>query len=324
MNISSKINCDRCDVSPILPPGGGALPASPPPSKVSLAERPPLLRVGSPLGFDLGPLSARPVRRRLARDPSSEMLSEAALGVFRRALSDPCIPFSTDRNTTLAVRLSPLDFCAPPLDALRGLTVGPPAALSGLDSLTYSPERGVSVPTTSAFFESFVLSVMRCLPHSPFGASFKEHPPLPLHNATPSIPTRFYALVVPADRVRNATSSLVEFFCLLCTVFFAACTVCSAATVFSLLRRRPSATTSGRPEQRPQPALLVALAPGDVADSSNAARYRYDRSFSTPLPCPARFTRSGCRPLRWTTLSLGNGDVFPFHGSRRRWRLYLR
>ena len=75
--------------------------------------------------------------------------------------------------------------------------------------------------------------------------------------------------MVPADRVRNATSSLVEFFCLLCTVFVAACTVCSAATVFSLLRRRSAAPPSDRPEQLPQPPLCIALAAGDVVVALN-------------------------------------------------------
>ena len=127
----------------------------------------------------------------------------------------------------------------------------------------------MSDPTTSASFESFVLSVLRCLPHAPFGASLEEHPLLPLHDATPSTPTRSHALVVPADRVRNATSSLVEFFCLLCTVFVAACTVCSAATVFSLLRRRSAAQPSDLPEQPPQPPLCIAVAAGDVVVALN-------------------------------------------------------
>ena len=135
------------------------------------------------------------------------------------------ISFSTGRNTTLAVRLPPLDFRAPPPDALLGLTVGPFAALSGLTSLITSTELVFSGPTTSAFFKSFSLLVLRSFPLVPFGAHHVEHPPLPLHDVTPSSPMRSNALVVPADRVRNATSSLVEFFCLLCTVFFAACTV---------------------------------------------------------------------------------------------------
>ena len=191
MNISSKIHCDRCDVSPILPQGGGAHPASSPPSKSSPAELPPNLHAGSTLGFNLGPLVVRSPHRHLARDLSFDVFSAITFGVPRHSLVARDTSFSTGRNTTLTVRLPPLDFRAPPPDAILGLTVGPFAALSGLDSLTRSPERVVSVPTTSASFKSFVLSVLRCFPHAPFGASFEERPHLPLHDATPSIPTRF-------------------------------------------------------------------------------------------------------------------------------------
>ena len=140
MNISSKINCDRCDVSPILPQGGGAHPASSPPSKVPPAERLLYLRAGSTFGFNLGPLAARSAHRHLARDLSFDVSSAITLGVPRRSLIARAISFSTGRNTTLAVRLPPLDFCAPPPDALLGLTVGPFAALSGLTSLISSSE----------------------------------------------------------------------------------------------------------------------------------------------------------------------------------------
>ena len=122
-------------MSPILPPGGGAHPASSPPSKVPPAERLLYLHAGSTFGFDLGPLVARSAHRRLARDPSSEMSSAITLGVPRQSLIARAITVSTGRNTTLEVRLPPLDFCAPPPDTLLGLTVGPFAALSGPTSL---------------------------------------------------------------------------------------------------------------------------------------------------------------------------------------------
>ena len=76
-------------------------------------------------------------------------------------------------------------------------------------------------------------------------------------------------MVVPADRVRNATSSLVELFCLLCTVFVAACTVCSAATVFFLLQRRPTAPPPDLQEQPRQPLLRIAFAVGDIVVALN-------------------------------------------------------
>ena len=190
MNIFSKINCDRCDVSPILPQGGGVHPASSPPSKLPPAEHPLNLRAGSTFGFNLGPLAVRSSHRHLARDLSFDVFSAITLGVPRLSLIARDISFSTGRNTTLAVRLPPLDFCAPPPDALLGLTVGPFAALSGPPSPTGSSELVVSGPTTSASFESFLLSVLRSSSLVPFGAHLVEHPLLPLHETQRRVPPR--------------------------------------------------------------------------------------------------------------------------------------
>ena len=73
MNISSKILCNRRDVSPFPPQGGGARLASPPTSLVTPSELHLYVRSGSTFGVSLGPLVIWPVRRLLVREPFTEL-----------------------------------------------------------------------------------------------------------------------------------------------------------------------------------------------------------------------------------------------------------